>query len=79
MCLGVNEKKNGLAYFPTPDFPQIMKTFATERYIIEGITDDELFGFCVCDVTTPSDVYKSIKWINFPPLINKQLITASYT
>lgn len=75
-CVWASMKKsNGLRYFPTPEFPQIMNTFATQNDIIDGIQNDELFGFCVCDVSTPSDVYEKIKWVNFPPLISKQFIT----
>lgn len=69
------KRRSGLKHFPTPDFPQIMTTFSTQTAIIDGIKNDELFGYVVCDVSTPDDVYDSIKWINFPPLISKQLIT----
>jgi hypothetical protein len=64
-----------LRYHPTPDLPQIMNSFGSEKNIIDGIADNELFGFAVVDVNCPSRVFEAIKWLNFPPIIQRQLIT----
>jgi hypothetical protein len=75
-CSWTKEKKRlHLKTFPTPDFPQIMSSIGKETEIIQGIASNELFGFAVLDVHCPSPVYESIKWLNFPPIIKRGLIT----
>lgn len=67
-------KQLGLRYFHTPDLPLIMNTFGNERELLNAIRNDNIFGFCVCDVSTPPDVFKQIKHLNFPPVIRREVI-----
>ena len=73
-CIWKKMLKSGLKTFHIPDFPLIMRTFGRETKIIESIKHEKLFGFCVCDVSTPPDVYEKIKSINFPPIIRREII-----
>ena len=61
--------------FDTPDMPQIMKRVGYEKDIISGVQEGVLYGFLVADIATPPAVYEKIKWINFPPVIQRAEIT----
>ena len=64
----------GLKHFHTSSFPLIMNTFGKEKELLSAIQNDNIYGFAVCDVTTPSSVYEKIKHINFPPVIRRAII-----
>ena len=44
-----------------------MNRFGTEKDIINGIKNDNLFGFIVCDISTPEEMIEKYLWLNFPP------------
>ena len=52
---------------PIPQFPLLMNRFGNSCEIIRGIEDDMLFGFIVCDVSTPDEIIEKYLWLNFPP------------
>ena len=52
--------------------PLILQTFGNAKQILKGIKDGTLFGYIVADVATPPEVFEKIKWINFPPVIQRQ-------
>ena len=55
----------------SPSFPDVYNNFSTESKILDGIKNDQLFGFIVADVTTPPDVLEKILPLNFPPIIHR--------
>ena len=59
---------------PTPYLPDILKKWGKEKHLLEGIKNNEIFGFAVCDVVCPDQVYEAIKSINFPPVIQRGII-----
>ena len=58
----------------TPFLPGILQKWSKEKQLLEGIKEGEFFGFAVCDVVCPDDVYEKIKSINFPPVIQRGII-----
>lgn len=62
----------------TPELPMIMKNYGYEQQLLSLIQSDQIFGFCVCDVTTPAEIYNKIAWINFPPIIKRADIEESH-
>ena len=73
-CFWENLVKDIRKYDSSDTFPDIYNTFSNEKKLLEGIKNDELFGFIIADVTTPPDVLKAILPLNFPPIIHKQEI-----
>ena len=59
----------------TPKFPQILKTFGTEKNILIGLQKETLFGFIIADVSTPPHILEKINYLNFPPIIVRGEIT----
>ena len=55
-----------------------MNYSGTEETILRGIRNTELFGFVICDVSTPPHVLEQILPINFPPIIIRGDITESH-
>ena len=55
----------------TPLFPDVYNVFSNEQKLLEGVKNDEIFGFMVADVTTPDDVLEKILPLNFPPIIHR--------
>ena len=49
-----------------------MQTFGTAKQILDGVRDESMFGFMVCDVETPPEVFDKIGWLNFPPVIQRK-------
>ena len=51
----------------------------TEKTLLKGISDDKVFGFAVCDVTTPPEILTEISGDGFlfPPLIQRMEIDES--
>ena len=68
------EKVKQIRNFETPYLPQILSKFSNQKTLLEGIKSEKLFGFAVCDVTCPDEIYESIKSINFPPVIQRGVI-----
>ena len=66
------------SYLETPGMPRILKSGGKESEIIEGIENDELYGFCLCDIETPNDVIDEILHLNFPPIIQRMDITEEH-
>ena len=78
-CQWKEQKKSmGLKHFSTHDLPLIMNNYGTEEIILNGIQNDNLFGFIVADVSTPDHVMKEILPINFPPIIIRGDITEDH-
>ena len=61
-----------LGYRETPHFPQILKRKTSERELLEGIENGNLFGFILCDISTPQNLISDFKM--FPPIIRKYVI-----
>ena len=55
-----------------------MQTFGTSNQILNGVKDGSLFGYLVCDVHTPAEVFDKISWINFPPVIQRMEVTSAH-
>ena len=55
-----------------------MQTFGTSSQILNGVRNGSLFGYLVCDVSTPDDVFKKISWLNFPPVIQRMEVDTSH-
>ena len=66
----INQNSSG-NIFDTPEFPLIMKKTGNENDILSGIRAGNIFGFIVCDVVTPEEVIERIKYLNFPPVIQR--------
>ena len=72
-CVWVEKLKVGLNC-STPYLPGVLKKWSNEKELLKGITAGEIFGFAVCDVVCPQEVFDEIKSINFPPVIQRGLI-----
>lgn len=68
------EKLKTIKFVETPYLPQILSKFSNEKTLLAGIQSEKLFGFAVCDVTCPDNVFENIKSINFPPVIQRGII-----
>ncbi|CAG5083743.1 Oidioi.mRNA.OKI2018_I69.PAR.g10449.t1.cds [Oikopleura dioica] len=53
----------------------IFKLKESEKSILEGIKNDEIYGFIEADVSCPKEVFDQISYINFPPVIQRMKIT----
>lgn len=76
-CFWENLVKDIRKHDYSTTFTDIYNTFSNEKKILQGIKDDELFGYIVADVTTPPDVLKEILPLNFPPVIHRAEIDES--
>ena len=63
-----------LKSFKTKNMPLVLHSFGKANQILDGIRDESLYGYIVCDVETPPDVFEKISWINFPPVIQRREI-----
>ncbi|CAG5101819.1 Oidioi.mRNA.OKI2018_I69.chr1.g14.t1.cds [Oikopleura dioica] len=54
---------------------RIFKLKESEKSILDGIRNDEIYGFIVADVSCPKEVFDQISYINFPPVIQRMKIT----
>ena len=68
------EKIKHLRSMETPYLPQIMSKYSNEKTLLAGIRSETLFGFAICDVTCPDQIFNQIKSINFPPVIQRGII-----
>ena len=57
----------------TPDLHDILKISSTEQDIIEGIRSGKIFGFILCDISSPEEITEEMS--DFPPLINRLKLT----
>nr|AAT47865.1 hypothetical protein 008-24 [Oikopleura dioica] len=57
------------------EFPLIRNTYGKEHEIISGIRSGALFGYVVADVRCPPQLYRKIKDVNFPPVIQRLQVT----
>ena len=62
--------------FKTKIMPHILKNTHSMEEILESIKKDELFGYILCDISTPEHLQEEMK--NFPPLIKREVITDDY-
>ena len=62
----------------TKNLPLIMRTFGTQNQILKGIQTGQLFGFIVADVKCPPEIYEKLRWINFPPVIQRMDLNESH-
>ena len=70
------ELKSKLTDLETPNFPKILSNKNSESDILNGIRDGTLFGYLICDVKSPESVIQN--WRNFPPIIKRQKLDASF-
>ena len=56
--------------------PDILELHQTEEDLIRGIMEDRLYGFIICDVSTPTDIAESMA--DFPPVIKRLKITEQH-
>lgn len=59
------------------NFPDVYNVFSNEKKLLEGIKENQFFGFLIADVTTPPDVLEEILPLNFPPVIHRAEIDES--
>ena len=57
-------------------FPRILHNRSSELELLEGIRNESLFGYLICDIKSPETVIK--KWENFPLVIKREQIDLSY-
>jgi hypothetical protein len=57
---------------------QIFRWKQSEQEIINGIRKERLYGFIVADVECPKKVYDEIAYLNFPPVIQKMVLTEDH-
>ena len=78
-CEWKRQKKSmSLRNFPTNDLPLVMNNYGNEETIVNGIRNGQLFGFVVCDVSTPDALLEDILPINFPPIITRGEINETH-
>ena len=65
-----------IANCQTSLIPDILKKIQTETDIISGINNETLFGFILCDISSPDSVAK--KMASFPPIIKRQVVTKEH-
>ena len=70
------ELRKSLINIPTPRFPKILHIENSEDDILRGIRDGSLFGYLICDIKSSQTVID--KWKNFPPIIKRQKLDASF-
>ena len=68
------EKVKTIRSIETPYLPQILSKYSNQKTLLDGIRSEKIFGFAVCDVTCPNEVFEKIKSINFPPVIRRGII-----
>ena len=60
----------------TKSLPHVLEKNHSEEEILESICNGRLFGFIVCDISTPENLIEEYK--NFPPIIKRLTITDDY-
>ena len=74
-CIWKKElREKSLRHFHIPYFPLIMNVFGTQKELLNAMKNRNIFGFCVCDVHTPTEIYEKIRYLNFPPIIRRESI-----
>ena len=68
------EKLKSIGKTETPYLPDILKKWSNEKDLLNGIQSGRIFGFVICDIICPQEVYDEIKSINFPPIIQRGII-----
>ncbi len=64
-----NRMLPNVKYHDTPLIPDILNTTQTEQDILDGIKSGRLYGYILCDVTSPDEVIEARK--HFPPVLKR--------
>ena len=54
--------------------PEILNTKSNTQTLLSGIKSGQLFGFLLCDLTSPEELINRVLPLNFPPIIRRALI-----
>ena len=68
--------RKSLLNIETPRIPRILKLRETEADILSGVQNGSLFGYLICDLTSPEKVL--VNWENFPLIIKRQDLDATH-
>ena len=63
-------------YLPTYQFPRILQPFEPRNveHISSLVSNDQLFGFVECDLSSPDWLISKYSHLNFPPIIKRHFV-----